>query len=48
MDKDEITIELINYLNERGQFQDFLAFMEARGFDRDELESDIDKIEREA
>ena len=45
MSEQELLQEVFNYLNEFGQYQDFLDFMEQRGFDIQELESDIERFE---
>lgn len=46
MDLQEITQEMLNYLNEVGQYQSFINWAEQRGFDTEELEQDIeDKVE---
>jgi len=45
MNDKELALEMLNYLNEMGQYQKFLEWAEERGFDKDDLESDIDKLE---
>jgi len=46
MDLQEIAQEMLNYLNEVGQYQSFINWAEERGFDIEELEQDIeDKVE---
>lgn len=46
MDAKEIAQEMLNFLNGADQYSSFLYYMKIRGFDVDELESDIEnKIE---
>ena len=45
MNVHEIAQEMLNYLNERGQYYSFLDWAENRGFDVEELENDLEKIE---
>jgi hypothetical protein len=45
MDLQELTQELIEFLNSTGQFQSFLDWEEERGYDRDELENNMEKAE---
>lgn len=47
MNKSEIIEELVEFLNAKGQYINFLAHAEARGFDPDQLEDDIDSVLRE-
>lgn len=42
MDPKEIAQEMLNFLSETGNYQAFLSYMEAKGFDPDELERDIE------
>ncbi len=41
----EMAQEMINYLNEMGQYTQFIDWMEERGHDRNDVESTITKIE---
>jgi len=45
MDAQELAVEMLAYLNEMGQYQNFLDVMEQKGFDIEQLEADIDKLE---
>lgn len=42
MDEKELLNELDEFLNEKGLYQSFLDWAEQKGFDRDELEFDIE------
>jgi len=37
MEKNEIIVELLAYLDEKGKYHDFLNWASERGFDADEL-----------
>ena len=45
MDEKELAVEMLNFLNDTGQYQDFLNWADNRGFDADELDKDMDKLE---
>jgi len=45
MDEQELLQEVFNYLNAFGNYREFLDYMEQRGFDLEELESDIERFE---
>ena len=47
MDSKELTQELIEFLSEIGHYQNFLYWMDSRGYPREEVESVIEKIELE-
>jgi hypothetical protein len=41
MDKDELAVEMYNYMNERGLMADFIGWAENRGFG--DLSGDVDE-----
>ena len=45
MDLQELTQELIAFLDTTGQYQAFLDWEEERGYDRDELDSEMEKVQ---
>jgi hypothetical protein len=45
MDLQELTQELIAFLDAKGQYQSFLDWEEDRGYDRDELDSEMEKAQ---
>jgi len=45
MDTEELALELLNFINASGNYQNFLEWAEERGFDPDELEKDCEKLE---
>ena len=45
MDLQELTEELISFLNATGLYQKFLDWEEERGYDRDELDSELEKVQ---
>lgn len=45
MDEKEIALEMLNFLNETGQYGEFLNWAENRGFDIAELETDLGNLE---
>ena len=45
MDLQELTQELIAFLDATGQYQAFLDWEEERGYDRDELDSEMEKVQ---
>lgn len=45
MDKDEMAQDLINFLNEMGQYTAFVDWMVERGSEEDEIEECLNKIE---
>ena len=45
MELQELTKELIQFMAEAGQYQDFLDWAEDRGFDAEELEKKMDELE---
>ena len=44
MDAVEIAKELLGFLNNTGQYRNFLTYMEERGFDAQDLEADCDAV----
>ena len=47
MDKQELITELLNYLDSAGHYQAFLTWEEDRGYDRDELDTELEAIRDE-
>lgn len=47
METEELTNELIHFLNDRGLYYLFLDWTEERGFDRNELEKKIEEVQDE-
>lgn len=48
MSGEEIMIEMTDFLNEGGgSYREFMMWVEARGFERDEMNSDIEEIMEE-
>lgn len=45
MDKEEIALEMYRFLQDTKQYQDFLTYMENKGFDSSELDSSIQDLE---
>ena len=45
MDKEELGQEMLNFLNETGKYQQFLEWLEERGFDKEEADSDMGQFE---
>ena len=43
MDANELLIEVINFLNEKRLYDNFLSWAENMGFDSSEIDSDIEK-----
>ena len=43
MDKQELVQEFMNFLEETGNYHNFLDWAEQRGFDREELDNDIER-----
>lgn len=44
MDAHDIALEMLNFLNETGQYQNFMDWADNKGFDINELELDIDEL----
>lgn len=42
---EELALELLNFLNATGNYSNFIAWAEERGYDAEELESDLEKLE---
>jgi hypothetical protein len=42
VDKEEIAQEMLRFLQDTKQYQDFLTYMDNKGFDRAELEENIE------
>jgi hypothetical protein len=45
MNERELAQEMLNFLNETGQYENFLNFMDNRGFDTTDLENDLTALE---
>ena len=43
----EFAQDMVNYLNETGNYQNFIAWMVERGHDKEDVESNLTKIEEE-
>jgi hypothetical protein len=46
-DLHELLVEMLAYLNEFGQYENFLEWEEGRGYDRHQLDSDLEKLEED-
>lgn len=45
MDAEELLVEMTTFLNEGGgSYREFMMWLEAKGFERDEANSDIEEI----
>ena len=45
MDKEELVLELINFLNENGEYYNFVNFAQDKGYSEEEVDSVITKVE---